>query len=165
MKLDIQQTLFLTKVLFHYEQLIGDFDLKGRVRELRSEFNRELTDKQSSSEEDNDEDADEEQEVDIDYDLIISPAELKKYLPALNTRYDGKLSFVLDGKDEILNVHSNCDDEPYVEDVLFVKRTGKTIEFLTRVEREYLGWDIFEVNKFPPEWIDNLECGKIYKCS
>lgn len=101
-----------------------------------------------------DEDDDEDEDCDDDveqHDRTVDGEDLHALKPA--TSKDGALEFErVKGQVDLL-----VGGEPAVEDVTYVKRTGRALE----VKASDGGWTGFEVSKFPKGWASLLPAGDL----
>lgn len=181
MKIDKSTALFLTKVLFHYEQLVkeslsSDNNLADRVRVLRGELSDNLLAEDKCPnciQEDEVKEEEEEKENHIEYDYPISKSELVALSSVKIRNCSYRLYFTLsasdnDGNRTLDTWLDNCRES---EDVAYVIRRGNRIQFLHHddLNNPYYvqsteNWWGHDVSKFPPDWIDMLEAGLVYKC-
>ena len=174
MKIDKSTALFLTKVLFHYEQLVKQTpacaaaDLADRVQQLRDQFNDYILSEDEcvnclESEED---DHQLDDELEPNYDFSVSIENLARL-----SRLNGKIKFVHMSNDKV----NLCEDDHTYADVKYVKRTGKLLHILTGKMISGINhdtedvdcldnWVTYHIPKFPTDWTCTLECGTVYKC-
>jgi len=177
MKIDKSTALFLVKVLFHYEQLIknslsDNVELDVAVRDVQRQLNDSiLSDDECDKKV---EDIDTNDEVQPGYDNIISISQLCD-LPRMTVKYyDGKFKFEKTSNhlDLIEIFKPNNISYELNSHVKYIKRSGKKLYVLSKRDIPKISnvidnhnyWDIYTVSKFPSDWIDTLECGKVYKC-
>lgn len=183
MKIDKSTALFLSKILFHYEQIVNttcaDADLVDRVRQLRGQFNDEVLSVDVNDDIDEDED-EEEEEGYVSYDYEIYHDELVNLTPLAIKFDNSKLCFKQSKKDKnaiCLHDHNVFSPKHSLlhKNVRYIKRTGKELLLLTKdcqkgilfgedAANDYSYWETYQVSKFPFDWIDALTCGKVYKC-
>lgn len=181
MKIDKSTALFLSNVLFHYEQLMRDSkedEVITAVRLTRQHLNDGiLSGDKPNLEEDEDEDEDIKEENDVEPSYVYNIEGTKLFsLPALKTIHYGKLKFKRDHNKKISLFESLVGDEQLVcQNIKYVKRNGKKLYVLTQSDisefsdecinvDDYEFWNKYQVNKFPLEWIDAFICGLVYKC-
>lgn len=187
MKIDKSTALFLTKVLFHYEQLVkeslsSDNNLADRVRVLRGELNDNLLaeDKcpnciqEDEAKEEDDHQLDD--EVEPDWSLSIQGSELAN-LTLVKTDYFGKIGFMLTPSHRV-NIFEpvGATNVSIDNDVRYIKRTGNSLFALTFKELKNCRedeldldnhndhWEYYNIPKFPRDWTNTLKCGLVYKC-